>query len=115
MVGANPAIRSPPTKVATPVAMGGSGPFTSLHRPPRTVAITLAARVALKARLYRGIPPRSAATTGMAVATAMASKAVSMMSATRPILKDRYFRERTPAGTAASTVIVMHGKLWRTP
>ena len=51
MVGANPAISSPATNPATPVAMGVIGPDLSLQRPPSTVAITLAARVALKARL----------------------------------------------------------------
>ncbi len=89
MVGANPAISSPATNPATPVAMGIIGPDRSLQRPPSTVAITPAARVALKARLYRCMPPSSRATTGMAVATAIASKATSMTRATRPTLSAR--------------------------
>lgn len=90
IVGASPASNSPATNAATPVAIGGSGPRTSLHRPPSTVAITLAASVALKARLYRCMPPRSRATTGMAVATAMASNACNITRATSPTLSARY-------------------------
>ncbi|GAA2795794.1 hypothetical protein GCM10020219_078790 [Nonomuraea dietziae] len=78
--------------------MGGRGPLTSLHLPPSTVAITLAARVALKARLYRCMPSSSLATTGMAVATAIASNATSMTRATRPELSERYLADITLTG-----------------
>ncbi|GAA2864598.1 hypothetical protein GCM10020220_062380 [Nonomuraea rubra] len=99
----------PPRTSPTPAPMGRSGPRTSLHRPPSTVAITLAARVALKARLYRDMPSSSRATTGMAVATAMASKACNVTSATSPMLSARYWRReharRVPTGL--STVVVI--------
>ncbi|CAM5268060.1 hypothetical protein SVIOM74S_02258 [Streptomyces violarus] len=72
-----------------PVVSGASGPRGSDHWPESTMANRLVVKYAEKAKAYSGTPFSSRAATGMAVPTAVASKAISRTTETMPMLSAR--------------------------
>ncbi len=80
---------SPAAKAPIPAVSAPSGPRRSAHCPASTMPNRLVVKYAENAKPYTEIPSSSRAATGMAVPTAMASKAISSTTETIPILSPR--------------------------
>lgn len=80
---------SPAAKVAMPVVSGASGPRRSDHCPESTIPNRLVVKYPENANAYSDTPSSSRAATGIAVPTAVASKAISTMTETMPMLSAR--------------------------
>ncbi len=89
MVPAVPDSSSPAPKALIPVASGASGPRLSAHWPESTMAKRLVVKYAENANAYSGMPCSSRAATGIAVPTAVASKAIRNTTETMPTLSAR--------------------------
>ena len=74
---------------ATPPTNGSTGPTRSQTSPARMVANMLAVMKPEKPQAYNGRPSSSRTATGMAVLTAIASKATSRIKVTMPIVRVR--------------------------
>ena len=89
MTPAVPDNSSPAAKAAIPVVSGPSGPFRSDHCPASTIPKRLVVKYPENANAYSDTPSSSRAATGMAVPTAVASKAISSTTETIPTLSAR--------------------------
>ncbi len=89
MLWAPPAITSPAPNAAIPLNSGASGPRRSLHSPQSAIANRLAVKNAENAKAYSPMPSRARAATGIAVFTALASKATSETTEMMPRVSAR--------------------------
>lgn len=89
IVTAVPDSTSPAANPTMPVASGGSGPRRSHHWPEPTMPTMAVVKNAEKAYAYREMPFSSSAATGMAVPTAVASKAIISTTETMPSVSAR--------------------------
>lgn len=96
MLRAAPAISRPVPNAAIPVNSGPSGPRRSLHSPASAIANRLAVKNAEKPKAYSPMPSSARAATGIAVFTALASKATSETTEMMPRVSARYARPRMP-------------------
>ncbi len=87
---------SPAAKPAMPVVSGPSGPRRSAHCPASTMPNRLVVKYPENANAYSDTPCSSRAATGIAVPTAVASKAISRTTETMPMLSARYGPLSTP-------------------
>jgi hypothetical protein len=95
---------SPAPKEAMPVVSGARGPCRSDHCPASTIPNRLVVKYPEKANAYSEIPSSSRAATGIAVPTAVASKAMSSTTETMPTLSARYPCPSTPSPPSAEGV-----------
>lgn len=102
MLGAPPATSSPTPNAAIPPNSGPSGPRRSLHSPASAIANRLAVKKAEKAKAYSPMPSRARAARGIAVFTALASKATTETTEMIPKVSARWSRPRIPAPSCAS-------------
>src|SRR4051812_28078737 len=111
IVVAVPAMTSPTMNAPTAPATTAHGPTRPHRSPARTIDTRETARNALKPQAYNDRPSRSRTTTGIAVATAMASNAMARTRATMPAVRRRYGRETTLAAVLPSSagLIARHG------
>ncbi len=72
-----------------PAASGGRGPLRSHHWPEATMPSRLVVKYAEKANAYSATPSSRSAATGMAVPTAVASKAIRRTTVTMPRVSAR--------------------------
>lgn len=79
----------PTAKEAMPQVSGASGPRRSDHWPESTIPNRLVVKYPENANAYRDTPFSSRAATGIAVPTAVASKAISSTTETIPMLSAR--------------------------
>lgn len=84
-----PASSSPTANAAIPAPSGPSGPRRSAHCPENTIPNRLVVKYPENANAYSDTPSSSRAATGIAVPTAVASKAISRTTETMPTLRDR--------------------------
>src|SRR4029450_5470080 len=105
MFPARPDSSSPAAKMPTPQGSATRGPRRSPASPPATMPTTEATRKALNGQPYQASPSSSATAVGIAVPTAMASKAMKVISISRPTVVPRSPRSKTPAGLLASTLL----------
>lgn len=84
-----PASSSPAAKAPMPQASEPSGPPRSDHWPASTMPKRLVVKYPEKANAYSDSPSSSRAATGIAVPTAVASKAMSSTTETMPMLSAR--------------------------
>lgn len=84
-----PDSNSPAPKEAMPVVNGPRGPRRSDHCPDSTIPNRLVVKYPENANAYSGTPSNSRAATGIAVPTAVASKAMSSTTETIPKLSAR--------------------------
>src|SRR6478672_13437406 len=103
MSPARPAASSPAAKPVTPNSSAVRGPRRSPMSPPTTMPTTEATRKALNGQAYQARPFSSATAVGMAVATAIDSKAMKVTSMSRPAVGRRCARSKTEAGRDFST------------
>lgn len=89
MVPAVPASSSPAAKAPIPAVTGPSGPLRSAHCPASTIPNRLVVKKPENANAYSDTPSNSRAATGIAVPTAVASKAMSSTTVTMPMLSAR--------------------------
>lgn len=89
MVPAVPDSSSPAAKAVIPVVSGARGPSRSAHCPANTIPNRLVVKYAENANAYNDTPSSSRAATGIAVPTAVASKAISSSTNTIPMLSAR--------------------------
>ncbi len=80
---------SPAPKEAMPADNGPSGPRRSDHCPASTIPNRLVVKYPENAKAYSATPSNSRAATGIAVPTAVASKAMSSTTETIPTLNAR--------------------------
>src|SRR3954469_2996559 len=106
MSPASPAVSRPAAKAATPQGSATRGPRRSPRSPPTTMPTTCATRNALNGQAYQASPWSSATAVGIAVPTAMASKAMKVTSRTRPAVVSRCARSSSRAldSTTRSTL-----------
>src|SRR3954451_834092 len=95
MSPATPAVSSPPAKAATPHGRATRTPRRSPTLPPTTMPTTEATRNALNGHAYQASPSRSATAVGIAVPTAIASKAMKVTSISSPAVVRRCARSKT--------------------
>ncbi len=84
-----PASTRPAAKEAMPAVSGPSGPLRSDHWPDSTMPNRLVVKYPENANAYSATPFSSRAATGIAVPTAVASKAISSTTETMPMLRAR--------------------------
>ncbi len=89
IVPAVPDSTRPTAKAAMPEVSGASGPRRSDHWPESTIPKRLVVKYPENANAYSDTPSSSRAATGIAVPTAVASKAISTMTETMPTLSAR--------------------------
>src|SRR3954463_8713870 len=106
MCPATPAVSSPTAKAPTPPGRPTGEPRRSPRSPPTTRPSTEATRKALNGHAYQASPWSSATAVGIAVPTAIASKAMNVTSMTRPAVVRRCARSssRTLAFSTRSTL-----------
>ncbi|PPS67021.1 hypothetical protein BV882_39780 [Streptomyces sp. 46] len=85
-----------------PAVNGPRGPRRSDHCPESTIPNRLVVKYPENANAYRDTPFRSRAATGIAVPTAVASKAMSSTTETIPTLNARYAAPSTPSSRSAA-------------
>ena len=100
MSGASPAVSSPARNVPTPASSGSRPPIRSVISPAMTMPTTEVTSSAVNDQPYQGSPSSSRTAVGNAVATAIASKAIRLMSPTIPAVAARYGRARMPSLTS---------------
>ena len=83
-------------QTATPHGRATQGPRRSPASPPTTMPTTEATRNALNGQPYQASPSSSATAVGIAVPTAIASKAMKVISISRPTVVRRCARSNTP-------------------
>src|SRR5829696_6987918 len=98
-----PAISRPAANTETPASTPGRGERRSPTSPPTTMPTTEAMRKALKGHAYQATPSSSATALGIAVPTAIASKAMSVTSVSRPIVVRRWTASQMLGATLLST------------
>src|SRR3712207_5276391 len=86
---ASPAISRPVAKTSTPASTPGRGDRRSPTSPPTTMPTTEVTRKALKGQAYQATASSSATALGIAVPTAMASKATRVTRVSRPVVVRR--------------------------
>ncbi len=111
-----PASSSPAAKAAIPALTAPTGPRRSAHCPASTIPNREVVKNPENANAYSDTPSSSRAATGMAVPTAVASKAISSTTETIPMLSARYDRLSTvsaeaslSAGSASCATAVSRG------
>src|SRR3954452_6397221 len=106
MCPASPAVSRPAANAATPQGRATRAPRRSPRSPPTTMPTTCATRNALNGQAYQASPWSSANAVGIAVPTAIASKAMKVTSRTRPAVVSRCARSssRALASTTWSTL-----------
>ncbi len=102
MTPAVPASSRPAPKAAIPAVSAPSGPRRSDHCPASTIPNRLVVKYPENAKAYNDTPSSSRAATGMAVPTAVASKAMSSTTETIPTLRARYALLSTVSPTPAT-------------
>lgn len=105
MPPAVPDSSSPAANAPMPEASEPSGPSRSDHCPASTIPNRLVVKYPENAKAYRATPPSSRAATGIAVPTAVASKAITSTTDTMPMLSARYGRLSTPPVSSDGTVV----------
>ncbi|CAM5432761.1 hypothetical protein SFUMM280S_05518 [Streptomyces fumanus] len=80
---------SPAAKLPIPQVSGPIGPRRSDHCPDSTIPNRLVVKYPENANAYSDTPSSSRAATGIAVPTAVASKAMSTTTETMPMLRAR--------------------------
>jgi hypothetical protein len=100
MSGASPAVSSPARNVPTPASSGSRPPIRSVISPATTMPTTEATSSAVNDQPYQASPSSSRTAVGSAVATAITSKAIRLMSPTIPTVAARYGRARMPSLTS---------------
>src|SRR3954451_4734215 len=95
MSGAIPAVNSPAANAPTPHGRATSTPRRSPTLPPSTMPTTEATRNALNGQAYQASPWSSATAVGIAVPTAIASKAMKVTSISSPAVVRRCARSKT--------------------
>ena len=103
MCWAIPAISRPVANTATPASTPGRGDRRSPTSPPTTMPTTEVMRKALKGQAYQATPSSSATALGIAVPTAIASKAMSVTRVSRPIVVRRWPASQMLGATVLST------------
>src|SRR5919112_1558631 len=103
MLPARPATSSPAAKAATPQGSATRGPRRSPASPPTTMPTTEATRKALNGQPYQANPSSSVTAVGIAVATAIDSKATKVTSINMPAVVSRGARSKTAGGLLVST------------
>ncbi len=96
MFTAVPAVTSPAANTAIPLNSGASGPRRSHHCPETTIASSVVVKYAENANAYRPMPSSCRAAVGIAVFTAVASKASSSTTETMPRVSARQGPPSTP-------------------
>src|SRR5215475_10148261 len=92
IAGAAPATSRPAANVASPASSGSRAPRRSATPPEVTIPTTLATRNAVNDQPYEARPRSSRTAVGSAVATAIASNAISVTTRTSPTVVPRSSR-----------------------
>ncbi len=115
MSGASPAVSSPARNVPTPASSGSRPPTRSVSSPETTMPTTEVTSSAVNDQPYQASPSSSRTAVGSAVATAIASKAIRLMSPTIPAVAARYGRARMPSLSLPTVALVSRGRGCRFP
>src|SRR5436190_2961665 len=113
---AAPPSARPMANSARPMRNGAMTPVRSIRLPAITIPTSDPTRKAENTRPYSSSPPRSLATIGIAVVTASASAATSVMVRTRPTVSGRRSGDQRPGssrGWAARRTARLSG--WASP
>src|SRR3954447_209116 len=115
MCQARPAASRPAAKIPTPASSATRGPRRSPTSPPTTIPTTEATRKALNGQPYQASPWSSATAVGIAVATAIDSKATKVTSISRPAVVNRCARSKRLPELEPSTSSATPGSRLRFP
>src|SRR3954470_22309778 len=115
MCQARPAASRPAAKIPTPASSATRGPRRSPTSPPTTIPTTEATRKALNGQPYQASPWSSATAVGIAVATAIDSKATKVTSISRPAVVNRCARSKRLPELVPSTSSATPGSPFRFP
>src|SRR4051794_20416077 len=115
MCQARPAASRPAAKIPTPASSATRGPRRSPTSPPTTIPTTEATRKALNGQPYQASPLSSATAVGIAVATAIDSKATKVTSISRPAVVNRCARSKRLPELEPSTSSATPGSRFRFP
>src|SRR4051794_2623013 len=115
MCQARPAASRPAAKIPTPASSATRGPRRSPTSPPTTIPTTEATRKALNGQPYQASPWSSATAVGIAVATAIDSKATKVTSINRPAVVNRCARSKRLPELEPSTSSATPGSRLRFP
>src|SRR4051812_30368748 len=105
MPGAAPHTASPDANSTRAIASGKTGPRRSLQPPAATIPTTPLARGAAKESAYSATPSSSAATVGITVVTAVASKATNAHRANMPTVVAAYVGDISRGGACWGTEV----------
>src|SRR5215210_2219024 len=101
----DPPASRPAAKIATPASRAMREPRRSSRSPPSTMPSTDATRYALNGQPYQASPSSSVTAVGIAVATAIDSKATNVTSMSSPAVGRRCARSKTDARSLLSTLL----------